>query len=623
MSHQRLSWRVVGVCCVSLGVTLAAVPGGSGQSRPAALASHSLAHDLCVLVAEPGDAFTFVSPPAGLELDGTGLAAPATFNVTYVGFGSVPQAQAAFQAAVNIWSRLITSPMPIKIRAEFKPLGAGVLGSAGAPYLWRDFTGSVANSWYGDALADALRGSDNSPSGFDINANFNSTYANWYFGTDGATPSGKYDFLSVVLHELGHGLGFAGYASVSGTSGTLGYTGVPTIFDRFTVSETGAPLLSFVSPSAALGTQLTRAYDSLTPAGPGVYWNGTGGISGRGGARPRHYTPATWASGSSYSHLEDGLFPPGNVNSLMTHALQAAEAVHHPGPITLGMFADMGWAVTTPLGGSGRDFNLDGRPDLLFENSAGQRYTWLMNRSTLLSGASLTPSPMDTAVTVAGVNDFTGDGKADLLVEHATDGRVWLYGMNGTARTMQQTIRPALNQPWHVMATADLNDDGRADIVWQNYSTGEVYVWFMSAQNNQAIYAGAGGAFLGAYIRTTQGAVVALGPTQDRVVAAADMNNDGRPDLVLRNSTSGTMRVWYLTGTTRTADVPLVPAGPNAVWRFGSAGDFNGDGRTDLVFQNTSTGQIYVWYLNGVNMTSHGAVTPAYVNTAWRLIGPR
>jgi hypothetical protein len=578
---------------------------------------------ICTLLAAPGNAFTFVARPPELVSDTSqGLVAAATVNVTYVGFTAYPQAQAAFQAAVDVWARLISSPVPIKVRAEFKSLSPGVLGSAAAPYIWRDFSGAVASTWYGDPLADALRGTDHSPAAFDINASFNSDLSTWYFGTDGATPAGRYDFMSVVLHELGHGLGLSGAASVSAGNGTVGYSGVPTIFDRFTVTETGTPLLSFVSPSLALGTQLTRAYDASTPQGPGVFWGGSNGRSGNAGARPRHYTPAVWSSGSSYSHLDDTVYPPGNANSLMTHALQAAEAVHYPGPITLGMFADMGWTVVSPLGGNGRDFNLDGQSDLVFENSAGQRYVWLMNDSRLASGRMLSPSPMDPTVTIAGVNDFTGDGKADLLVEHSTDARVWLYRMEGTARVAQQTIRGALNQPWHVKATADLNDDGRADIVWQNYATGQVYVWFMSAANNQAIYAGAGGAFLGAYVRTPQGANITLGAS-DRVVGAADMNDDGRPDLLVRSLTTGFVRAWYLNGTTRTADVSLVPGGPNPVWTLGTVGDYNSDGRPDLVWQHTTTGQLYAWYLNGVTMTSHASLTPGYVNPSWRLIGPK
>jgi len=308
----------------------------------------------CVLIALPGNAFTFVRPPdLGLRPSLLGQLASSTFQVTYVGFESFPAAQGAFQAAVDVWSTLVASPVPIKVRAEFKPLGASVLGSAGAQFLWRDFPGApLANTWYPDALADRVSGGDvngSSPASFDILADFNSTFSNWYFGTDGATPANQYDFFSVVLHELTHGLGFLGSANVNGGVGSIGFSGFPAVYDRFAVTETDAPLLGLPNPSVPLGTQLTRAYNPINPRGPGVYWGGPTGKAGNGGLSARLYTPATWAPGSSYSHLDENTYPAGNPNSLMTYAIAQAEAIHSPGSVTLGVLADSGWVAPSGL----------------------------------------------------------------------------------------------------------------------------------------------------------------------------------------------------------------------------------------------------------------------------------
>lgn len=54
----------------------------------------------------------------------------ADFNVTYIGFEGFPQAKAAFEEAVAIWSTLITSPVTINVTAQWQPLGSNVLGSA-------------------------------------------------------------------------------------------------------------------------------------------------------------------------------------------------------------------------------------------------------------------------------------------------------------------------------------------------------------------------------------------------------------------------------------------------------------------------------------------------------------
>jgi len=298
---------------------------------------------LCRLVAKPGNAFTFVRPTPRSREEASVMAGGATIAVFYTGFTGAPAAQVAFEYAVGIWRNNVFSPVPMTIDAVFANLGPGLLGQASA-LSNVDFPGGIPNTRYGDPLADRLAGSDQFPGDLDILAEFNST-ANWYFGTDGNTPPGQYDFVSVVLHELGHGLEFAGSATYSAGQGSLGGgSGVLKVYDLFTVTETGAPIRGFASPSLALGTQLTHNYNAGNPTGPGVYWGGAKGIIGNGGTRPRLYTQTPYLAGSSYSHLDESVYPAGNANSLMTYALSAAEAIHSPGPVMLGMFDDMGWS---------------------------------------------------------------------------------------------------------------------------------------------------------------------------------------------------------------------------------------------------------------------------------------
>jgi len=56
-----------------------------------------------------------------------------------------------------------------------------------------------------DQLADNNFGEEH-----DININMNCGFDAWYFGTDANTPAGLIDFVTVVLHEIGHGIGFIG-----------------------------------------------------------------------------------------------------------------------------------------------------------------------------------------------------------------------------------------------------------------------------------------------------------------------------------------------------------------------------------------------------------------------------
>lgn len=61
------------------------------------------------------------------------------------------------------------------------------------------------------------------------------------------------------------------------------------------------------------------------------------------GAPARLYAPATWSQGSSYRHLNEATYGPGNANSLMTPFTNAAEAIHSAGPIVDAVFKSTGW----------------------------------------------------------------------------------------------------------------------------------------------------------------------------------------------------------------------------------------------------------------------------------------
>ena len=161
----------------------------------------------------------------------------------------------------------------------------------------------------------------------------------WYYGTDGNTPSDKLDFASVVLHEISHGLGFAGSMRVSGG---LGYYGGllsgdldPIAYDRFTENGSGTTLLSYSNGSSALATQLTSN---------NVYFDGTNANAANGSSRPKLFAPSTWMQGSSYSHLDE-IFN-GTDDALMTYALADGESNHSPGPVALGIMQDVGWTMS-------------------------------------------------------------------------------------------------------------------------------------------------------------------------------------------------------------------------------------------------------------------------------------
>lgn len=113
------------------------------------------------------------------------------------------------QFAADLWGSVLTSSVPIYVGAQFNPLGPDVLGSAGTTYYVYNFPGAAyPDTIYFSALGDALSGEDLVPGYVDINSQFSSDFT-FYYGLDNNTPAGQINFLDVVMHEFGHGLGFA------------------------------------------------------------------------------------------------------------------------------------------------------------------------------------------------------------------------------------------------------------------------------------------------------------------------------------------------------------------------------------------------------------------------------
>ncbi|CCH72015.1 exported hypothetical protein [Nostocoides australiense Ben110] len=261
--------------------------------------------------------------------DTSGKAArTARITVTYHGFNAT--SKAAFQRAVDMWSTKISSPVPITVDATWAPLGSNILGSAGSNYIWK-----VGGVWQGDAIANKKAGRQLN-SAPDIVARFSSSFTNWHFGT-GPAPAGKYDFTSVVAHEIGHGLGFWGVGRVNGALGTVRYNGANGVYDRYTKlgSSTGSPLLwKMPDNSTKLGSALRSN---------NLYFDSPAVRNANGGKAARLYAPGTWRQGSSYSHLNESTYPKGNPNSLMTYAIGGGETIRTPGNITMAIFKTIGW----------------------------------------------------------------------------------------------------------------------------------------------------------------------------------------------------------------------------------------------------------------------------------------
>jgi hypothetical protein len=139
-----------------------------------------------------------------------------------------------FEHAANIWEAVLQPRTDILVQAQFVPLAPNVLGSAGATFVFNNFAGAeYPDTWYHSALADHLAGTDLNPGFADIVTNFSTNFV-FYLGLDN-NEGVLVDLLPVVLHELGHGLGFANFANEA--AGTL-FQGGKDIYSQYTLDVT-------------------------------------------------------------------------------------------------------------------------------------------------------------------------------------------------------------------------------------------------------------------------------------------------------------------------------------------------------------------------------------------------
>ena len=285
---------------------------------------------------------TYIAPPIEylrkFDKNARPQADRSKFIVTYVDFPA--DAKAAFQKAVDIWQSILVSDVPIRLTARWESLGRNVLGSASANSLYRDFPGAnKAFTYYPIALAEKMAHQELNGNNPDIVARFNGEF-NWYLGTDGAPPANRQDFVSTVLHEIGHGLGFFGSLrpyEPDDTQGIISDGGLPYIYDHFVENLTNQKILNtdvFKNPSVEL-------YKALT--GGSLYANSPEILKNNEGTPARLYAPTTYSSGSSYSHLDEATYRTGTINATMTPQGANGEVNNNPGPIVLGFFRDMGW----------------------------------------------------------------------------------------------------------------------------------------------------------------------------------------------------------------------------------------------------------------------------------------
>ncbi|WP_337833068.1 FG-GAP repeat domain-containing protein [Candidatus Magnetobacterium casense] len=252
------------------------------------------------------------------------------------------------------------------------------------------------------------------------------------------------------------------------------------------------------------------------------------------------------------------------------------------------------------------DFDGDGKSDMLWQDiDTGDVYVWLMDNGKQKSGAYVARGiPAEWQIKLS--EDFNGDGKSDILWQDSKTGAVYIWLMNGTEVTSGDYVVNAMPQDWYIRGVGDFNGDGKSDVLWQSRDVGDVFGWLMDGTKVQA-----GSNF-----------VVRGLPPEWQIKSVADYNGDGNSDIYLHNTVTGKDVIWLMDGVKINgadfvkpkggagATSALVPmTGYNSdthTWDMKSTGDYNGDGMNDMLWQDDSTGNVYMWTMDSSGTSYSG-----------------
>lgn len=297
---------------------------------------------------------------------------------------------------------------------------------------------------------------------------------------------------------------------------------------------------------------------------------------------------------------------------------------------------EAGWAVT----GAG-DIDGDGKSDLLLANaSQGLSAYWIMNGATPTRYSSVFTQPAGHAQVATG--DFNGDGKLDLVWARSSDRALVMWQGNGIGFT-QYGVRDYV-AGWAVTGAGDIDGDGKSDLLLTNASQGLAAYWIMngatpvrysSAFNQPSGYAqvvtgdyngdsrldivwarssdrtlllwqGDGNGFAQAVIRDYVAGWAVVGDMASTGLMKAsvrgDIDGDGRSDLLLQNTGFDLTAYWIMNGATpvRYSSAVMQPSGYARV----ATGDFNGDGKLDIVWARGADRTLLLWQGDGIGFTS-------------------
>jgi hypothetical protein len=233
------------------------------------------------------------------------------------------------------------------------------------------------------------------------------------------------------------------------------------------------------------------------------------------------------------------------------------------------------------------------------------------------SGMAFLTSVRDTAWEIAGTGDFNGDGNTDILWRYYGGDYIqgWnvIWYMDGTTITSYGFLPAVRDTNWKIAGTGDFDGDGKLEVLWRYYGGGEIQGWNVIWHLD--------GETIASY-----GFPTVVRDLDWRIDGIGDFNGDGKSDLLWRyygnDYYQGLNVIWYMDGETLTS-YGYPTAITNLNWKVDGIGDYDGDEKGDILWRYYGSGYHQglnvVWYMDGATIKSQENLTVVW-DTNWRIV---
>lgn len=257
------------------------------------------------------------------------------------------------------------------------------------------------------------------------------------------------------------------------------------------------------------------------------------------------------------------------------------------------------------------DFDADGVLDLMWQmkdSALSNAYylLWLKRLPVQVRSrsADTTYLPLDHAFLGAG--DADRNGRDDLFVRSAS-GKIYVVSFSNTGAVSSSALlydQPDVN--WRPMGFGDFNGDGYPDLFLRNAADGRNFV--LHTRDKATLPS------------SVLGATVA---DQDwQPVGFDDFDGDAHTDVLWRNAVTGRTVIWLM-GRSQyyPRDSAVILTQPDLNWRPVQTGDYNGDGKGDVMWRYLADGRNYVHFMSGFEILPASNAAPT-VDPSWEVVQP-